>query len=52
MTTVDLNLGVDAPVRVVFRRHWATKATHTIRIVTEGTADRPIVSVDGFVVLR
>jgi hypothetical protein len=50
--TVDLDATVDAPARVVFRRLWSTKADHTVRIVVQGTAERPIVSVDGFAVLR
>jgi len=50
--TVDLNAATDAPARVVFRRHWAVKDAHTVRIVVSGTAGRPIVSVDGFALLR
>ncbi len=50
--TVDLNAATDAPARVVFRRHWAVKDAHTVRIVVSGTAGRPIVGVDGFALLR
>jgi hypothetical protein len=50
--TVDLDAAADAPARVVFRKHWATKAGHTVRIAVQGTASRPVVSVDGFAVLR
>jgi hypothetical protein len=50
--TVDLNATADAPARVVFRRHWSAKGDHAVRIVVQGTADRPVVSVDGFAVLR
>ncbi len=50
--TVDLNAAADAPARVVFRKHWGTKAGHALRIVVQGTAGRPVVGVDGFAVLR
>lgn len=50
--TVDLNTTLDAPARVVFRRHWGTKSDHTVRIVAQGTVGRPVVSLDGFAVLR
>jgi hypothetical protein len=52
VVTVDLNSAADSPARVVFRRHWTVKATHTVRIVVEGTAGRPTVGIDGFAVLR
>ena len=39
-----------APRAIVFRRHWSTVRTHTLRIVVEGTIGRPIVNVDGFIV--
>jgi len=52
VTTVDLAATVDAPARVVFRRHWGYVGTHTVRIVVEGTAGRPTVDVDAFVTLR
>lgn len=50
--TIDLLAATDAPRRIVFRRHWAAAASHTIRIVVEGTAGRPLVDLDAFVVLR
>jgi hypothetical protein len=50
--TVDLTATADAPARVAWKRHWSTKATHTVRIVVEGTAGRPTVDVDGFLILR
>jgi hypothetical protein len=50
--TVDLNAAADSPARAVFRKHWAAKTGHTVRIVVQGTAGRPVVSVDGFAVLR
>ena len=52
VTTVDLNATVDAPARIVFRKHWSTRASHTVRVVVEGTAGHPTVDVDGFVILR
>ncbi len=50
--TIDLLAATDAPRRIVFRRHWAASASHTIRIVVEGTAGRPLVDLDAFVVIR
>ncbi len=52
VTTVDLQAAAEAPARLVFRKHWGTRATHTVRVVVLGTAGRPLVDVDGFVVLR
>ena len=51
VTTVSLATATDDPRRIVFRRSWTTRGTHTIRIVVAGTAGA-IVDVDGFVVLR
>jgi len=50
--TVDLEAASDQPQRVVFTRHLSAKRTHAIRIVVSGTSGRPIVSLDGFAVLR
>jgi hypothetical protein len=50
--TVDLTAGADAPRRLVFRRHWNASGDHRIKVVVVGTAARPTVDVDGFVVLR
>lgn len=52
IATVDLEAGTAQPARLVFRRHWSTVGTHTIRIVGNGTTGRPIISVDGFAILR
>jgi hypothetical protein len=52
VATVDLNASTDGARRIVFARHWATRGTHTIVITVQGTAGRPLVSVDGFAVLR
>ncbi len=50
--TVDLAATADAPARIVFRKHWSARGIHTIRVVVSGTAGRPTVGVDGFIVLR
>ncbi len=50
--TVDLTAASDQPRRIVFAKHWSTKGEHTIKVVVSGTSGRPIVSVDGFALLR
>jgi hypothetical protein len=50
--TVDLEAASEAPAKVVFRRHWSSAGSHTIKVVVEGTAGRPTVTVDAFVILR
>jgi hypothetical protein len=50
--TVDLNASADLPARILFRQHWQTAGQHTLKIVVEGTAGRPLISVDGFAILR
>lgn len=52
IVTVDLEASASAPSRVVLRKHWTARATHTVRIVVEGTSGRPLVDVDGFAILR
>lgn len=52
VATVDLYSATDQPRRIVFARHWSTSGSHRIRIVTLGTSGRPLVSVDGFAILR
>lgn len=52
ITTVDTRLDQVLPRRLVFRRHWSSVGTHTIRIVVSGTAGRPTISLDGFAILR
>ena len=47
--TVDLNASLDAPRRMIFRRHWSTVGSHTVKIVVSGTG---VVGLDAFVVLR
>ncbi|OGO54434.1 MAG: hypothetical protein A2V85_05015 [Chloroflexi bacterium RBG_16_72_14] len=52
VATVDLASSVDQPARIVYRKHWSAAGSHTLRVVVEGTAGRPMVGVDAFVVLR
>ena len=52
ISTVDLRHDANLPARLVFRRHWSAVGTHTIRIVVSGTTTRPLVSLDGFAILR
>jgi hypothetical protein len=49
---VDLRSASPSWRRVVFARIWSTSGAHSIRVVGQGTAGRPSVSVDAFVVLR
>ena len=48
--TIDLLAAADAPRRIVFRRHWAASASHTIR--SWSAAGRPLIGLDAFVVIR
>ena len=49
---VDLWAATAVARQVVYRAHWTTKSTHTVRIRVLGTAGRPTVGLDGFIVLR
>jgi trimeric autotransporter adhesin len=49
---VDLHSLRTARRQIVFVRTFASAAAHTIRIVCQGTAGRPMVDVDAFLVLR
>jgi hypothetical protein len=51
VTTVRLVTTADDPRRIVFRRSWTTRGTHSIRIVVAGSTGATV-DVDGFVVLR
>lgn len=51
-TIVDLAAASDTPPRIVFHKHFRARASQAVRIVVVGTAGRPTVDVDGFVVLR
>ena len=50
--TVDLQASTLVPATIVFRRSWSSSSSHSIRVEIAGTAGRPRVDVDGFVVLR
>jgi beta-N-acetylhexosaminidase len=47
--TVDLHASTTSLRRIVFAANWATRASHTIRIVVVGTTGHPRVDVDAFV---
>lgn len=38
--------------RTVFNTSWATSGTHTLEVRVSGTAGRPRVDVDAFIVIR
>jgi hypothetical protein len=50
-TTVDLRAGTPSARRLVWTRHLTRRGTHTVRVVVQGTAGRPTVSLDGWTVL-
>lgn len=50
--TVDLYSAATIYRRVVFSASWASSKTRTIELRVAGTAGRPTVSLDGFVVLK
>ncbi|MEJ7748560.1 MAG: S8 family serine peptidase [Candidatus Limnocylindrales bacterium] len=50
--TVDTRAATVQARRVVFQRTWTRSGTHTIRLRVAGTSRRPVVSLDGFVILR
>ncbi len=50
--TVDLAATTDHARQVVFTWHAKSVGTYHLRIVVNGTAGRPTVGVDGFLVLR
>lgn len=52
LKTLDLSAGGDMPRRILVRRRWKSVGTHRIKLVVQGTADRPAVDLDGFLVLR
>ncbi len=49
---VSLFARIGSPRMLVFSRAWSSSAIHTVRIVNEGTAGRPRIDIDGFVVRR
>jgi hypothetical protein len=50
--TIDLEAATDSAPSVVFSRHWGKRSSHTISVTVLGTAGRPTVTVDGFLVTR
>jgi hypothetical protein len=50
--TVDLGAEKPGGRTVVFSRTWTSFGKHTLRIVSLGTAGRPLVEVDAFLVVR
>jgi hypothetical protein len=51
-STVDLGAAADGARSIVFRRHWSSVGSHVIKLVVEGTAGRPMGTLDAFAVLR
>jgi hypothetical protein len=49
--TVDLRSTTTSTRRLVWTRHFSTSAKHSVRVVVQGTAGRPSVSLDGWAVL-
>jgi hypothetical protein len=49
--TIDLRTSTLQHRRVVYARTFSTSGTHTIELRVLGTAGRPMVSLDAFVVL-
>jgi hypothetical protein len=49
--TVDLRSTTTSTRRLVWTRHFATTARHSVRVVVQGTTGRPLVSLDGWAVL-
>lgn len=50
--TIDLSAGVETYRSLVYRFHWSTLGMRQIRVVVQGTAGHPTVTLDGFVVIR
>jgi hypothetical protein len=50
--TVDLYSASTAERQVIFSKGFTTSATHTVKIVVEGTAGRPYVTVDAFQIVK
>jgi hypothetical protein len=50
VATVDTKTSTVQPRRVVFHREWATAGAHRITVKVNGTAGRPTVSIDSFIV--
>jgi hypothetical protein len=52
LTTLDLESASMDYRQVVWAKRWASSGSHTLKLVVVGTADRPRVDVDAFLVLR
>jgi hypothetical protein len=52
LTTIDLRASATAYRRIDWARTWTTSAKRTVKIVVSGTAGRPRVDVDAFLVLK
>jgi hypothetical protein len=52
ITTLDLYRASTAFRQVIWSRSWSGSASHTIKLVVVGTAGRPRVDLDAFLVLR
>lgn len=50
--TIDLYSATTTARRVQYSASFATSGTHTLKVVVVGTAGRPAVDVDGFIVLK
>jgi hypothetical protein len=50
--TIDLRASSARARRIVFARRWETAAPHTVKVVVVGTAGRPRVDLDAFLVVR
>jgi hypothetical protein len=51
-TTVDLYSATSKPKLFAFTQNWNSSGTHTLEVRVQGTAGRPRVDVDAFIVLR
>ena len=51
-TTIDTFSSTTAYRKIVYVGNWSVAGTHTIELRVAGTAGRPTVSVDGFIVVR
>jgi hypothetical protein len=50
--TLDLYSASAVARKVVFTRNWPSSAAHTLEVRVVGTANRPTIDVDAFIVLR
>jgi hypothetical protein len=50
--TIDLYAATPSARRIVYRMHWSTATTRTIKIVNLATSGRPTIDLDGLALLR